>query len=96
MADKTESGSLDMEQFVHFYKLLTQRDELWKVFQDFSGDGERLLLDELENFLRIEQQEGERASAQRSQELIELYEPSETGFCKITLQHSSGLSCGCL
>lgn len=78
MADKTESGSLDMEQFVHFYKLLTQRDELWKVFQDFSGDGERLLLDELENFLRIEQQEGERASAQRSQELIELYEPSET------------------
>uniref|UniRef100_A0A8C6TGP2 Phosphoinositide phospholipase C n=1 Tax=Neogobius melanostomus TaxID=47308 RepID=A0A8C6TGP2_9GOBI len=73
MADKLNSGVLDREQFVHFYKLLTQRDEVWKVFQDFSADGERLLVDELENFLQIEQ--GEREG--RAQELIELYEPSE-------------------
>ncbi|KAK2906340.1 1-phosphatidylinositol 4,5-bisphosphate phosphodiesterase delta-4 isoform X2 [Channa argus] len=77
MADKSESGSLEIEQFVHFYKLLTQRDEVWKVFQDYSGDGEKLMLEELENFLRTEQQEGER-SAQHAQELIDCYEPAES------------------
>lgn len=78
MADKSESGSLEIEQFVHFYKILTQRDEVWKVFQDYSGDGEKLMLEELENFLRTEQQEGER-SAQLAQELTDRYEPSDSG-----------------
>lgn len=74
MADKLDSGSLEREQFVHFYKLLTQRDEVWKVFQDFSADGECLLLDELESFLQSEQQEREGMA----KEMIQLYEPSET------------------
>lgn len=78
MADKSESGSLEIEQFVHFYKMLTQRDEVWKVFQDYSGDGEKLLLEELENFLRTEQQEGEQSS-KHAPELIARYEPSDTG-----------------
>ncbi|XP_010750245.2 1-phosphatidylinositol 4,5-bisphosphate phosphodiesterase delta-4 [Larimichthys crocea] len=77
MADKSESGSLEIEEFVQFYKMLTQRDEIWKVFQDYSGDGEKLMLEELENFLTIAQQEGEQ-SAQHAPELIERYEPSET------------------
>uniref|UniRef100_A0A3Q3K1C6 Phosphoinositide phospholipase C n=1 Tax=Monopterus albus TaxID=43700 RepID=A0A3Q3K1C6_MONAL len=77
MADQSESGSLEIEQFVHFYKILTQRDEVWKVFQDYSGDGEKLMLDELESFLRMEQQEGEQ-SAQHAQDLIDCYEPSES------------------
>ncbi|XP_028249404.1 1-phosphatidylinositol 4,5-bisphosphate phosphodiesterase delta-4 [Parambassis ranga] len=77
MADKSESGSLEIEQFVHFYKMLTQRDEVWKVFQDYSGDGERLMLEELQNFLQTEQYEGEQ-SVQHAQELIDCYEPSET------------------
>ncbi|KAI3356541.1 hypothetical protein L3Q82_017746 [Scortum barcoo] len=78
MADRSECGSLEIEQFVQFYKMLTQRDEVWKVFQDNSGDGEKLMLEELENFLKIEQQEGEQ-SAQLAQELIDRYEPSESG-----------------
>lgn len=77
MADKSESGSLEIEQFVFFYKMLTQRDEVWKVFQDYSEDGEKLMLEELESFLSVEQHEGEQ-SAQHAQELIERYEPSET------------------
>lgn len=77
-ADKFESGSLEIEQFVHFYKMLTQRDEVWKVFQDYSGDGVKLLSEELENFLKVEQQEGEQ-SAQHALELIERYEPSVSG-----------------
>lgn len=78
MADKSESGALEIEQFVHFYKMLTQRDEVWKVFQDNSADGERLMLEELENFLRTEQQEGEQ-STQHALQLIDSYEPSESG-----------------
>lgn len=78
MADKSKSGSLEIEQFVHFYKILTQRDEVWKVFQDYSGDGERLMLEELQNFLRTEQYEGEQ-SVEHAQKLIDCYEPSETG-----------------
>lgn len=77
MADKSDSGSLEIEQFVYFYKMLTQRDEVWKVFQDYSGDGEKLMLEELENFLSMEQQEGEKSS--HAQELINRYEPSESG-----------------
>lgn len=77
MADKSDSGSLEIQQFVQFYKMLTQRDEVWKVFQDYSGDGEKLMLEELESFLKIEQQEGEQ-SVQRAKELIGRYEPSET------------------
>ncbi|XP_047456940.1 1-phosphatidylinositol 4,5-bisphosphate phosphodiesterase delta-4 [Mugil cephalus] len=77
MADKSDSGSLEIEEFVHFYKILTQRDEVWKVFQEYSGDGEKLKLEELVTFLRIEQHEGEQ-SGTRAQELISRYEPSET------------------
>ncbi|XP_056145363.1 1-phosphatidylinositol 4,5-bisphosphate phosphodiesterase delta-4 [Lampris incognitus] len=76
MADKSESGSLEIEEFVQFYKMLTQRDEVWKLLQDYSADGEKLILEELESFLRQEQQEGER-SVQFAQELIDRYEPSE-------------------
>ncbi|XP_068602512.1 1-phosphatidylinositol 4,5-bisphosphate phosphodiesterase delta-4 [Brachionichthys hirsutus] len=77
MADKSESGALEIEQFVQFYKMLTQRDEVWTVFQDYSGDGEKLMLEELENFLRMEQQEEER-SGRHALELIARYEPSES------------------
>lgn len=81
MADKSESGSLEIEQFVQFYKMLTQRDEVWKVFQDYSADGEKFMLEELENFLRTEQQEGEQSS-KHARELIARYEPSDTGTVK--------------
>lgn len=78
MADVSNCGSLEIEQFVHYYKLLTQRDEVLKVFQDFSTDGERLTMDELENFLRIEQLK-EEGSSQYARQLIDRYEPSDSG-----------------
>uniref|UniRef100_A0A3P8WIF6 Phosphoinositide phospholipase C n=1 Tax=Cynoglossus semilaevis TaxID=244447 RepID=A0A3P8WIF6_CYNSE len=77
MADVSNCGSLEIEQFVHYYKLLTQRDEVLKVFQDFSTDGERLTMDELENFLRIEQLK-EEGSSQYARQLIDRYEPSDS------------------
>ncbi|XP_078119282.1 1-phosphatidylinositol 4,5-bisphosphate phosphodiesterase delta-4-like [Sander vitreus] len=76
-ADKSESGSLEIEQFVHFYKMLTQRKEVLKVFQDYSEDKENLLLEELETFLSMEQYEGGQ-SYQLATMLINRYEPSES------------------
>uniref|UniRef100_A0A8C9ZJY8 Phosphoinositide phospholipase C n=1 Tax=Sander lucioperca TaxID=283035 RepID=A0A8C9ZJY8_SANLU len=60
-----------------FYKMLTQRDEVRKVFKDYSGDGENLLLEELETFLSVEQHEGGQ-SYQLAKMLIDRYEPSES------------------
>ncbi|XP_021452638.2 1-phosphatidylinositol 4,5-bisphosphate phosphodiesterase delta-4 isoform X2 [Oncorhynchus mykiss] len=76
MADNSESGCLENEEFVQFYKMLTKREDVWRVFQDYSRDGQILTLAELEDFLKQEQQEGER-SLEHAQELIDRYEPSE-------------------
>uniref|UniRef100_A0A4W5RF92 Phosphoinositide phospholipase C n=1 Tax=Hucho hucho TaxID=62062 RepID=A0A4W5RF92_9TELE len=76
MADESETGCLENEEFVQFYKMLTEREDVWRVFQDYSRDGQILTLAELEDFLKQEQQEGER-SLEHAQELIDRYEPSE-------------------
>lgn len=76
MADKSQSSSLEIDEFVMFYKMLTQRDEVWKLFQDYSSDGEMLSRSELENILHLEQHEGDGCS-EHAQELIAHYEPSE-------------------
>ncbi|NXT21744.1 PLCD4 phosphodiesterase, partial [Syrrhaptes paradoxus] len=76
-ADKSESGTLEGEEFVLFYKALTQREEVLSLFQDFSEDGKKLTLLELVDFLREEQLEVERTE-ELAMELIDKYEPSET------------------
>uniref|UniRef100_A0A8D0H9E1 Phosphoinositide phospholipase C n=1 Tax=Sphenodon punctatus TaxID=8508 RepID=A0A8D0H9E1_SPHPU len=77
MADKSESGTLEGEEFVLFYKALTQRDEVLSVFQEFSEDGKKLTLLEFVDFLQQEQMEGEGVE-ELAMELIAKYEPSET------------------
>lgn len=69
---------LDAEEFVLFYKMLTQRKEILEIFQEYSSDGQALSHCDLEEFLREEQLEGER-SHEHALELICQYEPSETG-----------------
>uniref|UniRef100_A0A663DN47 Phosphoinositide phospholipase C n=1 Tax=Aquila chrysaetos chrysaetos TaxID=223781 RepID=A0A663DN47_AQUCH len=76
-ADKSESGTLEGEEFVLFYKTLTQREEVLSLFQDFSEDGKKLTLLELVDFLRQEQLEDE-GTEELAMELIDKYEPSET------------------
>ncbi|NWT05960.1 PLCD4 phosphodiesterase, partial [Mionectes macconnelli] len=76
-ADKSESGTLEGEEFVLFYKALTQRQEVLSLFQEFSEDGKKLTLLELVDFLRQEQLEDEGAE-EMAMELIDKYEPSET------------------
>ncbi|NXK01611.1 PLCD4 phosphodiesterase, partial [Herpetotheres cachinnans] len=76
-ADKSESGTLEGEEFVLFYKALTQREEVLSLFQDFSEDGKKLTLLELVDFLLQEQLEDE-GTEDLAMELIDKYEPSET------------------
>ncbi|CAM4639890.1 1-phosphatidylinositol 4,5-bisphosphate phosphodiesterase delta-4 isoform X1 [Caretta caretta] len=77
MADRSESGTLEGEEFVLFYKALTRRDDVLDVFQVFSQDGKKLTLLEFVDFLQQEQLEGENTQ-EFAMELIARYEPSET------------------
>ncbi|XP_061090272.1 1-phosphatidylinositol 4,5-bisphosphate phosphodiesterase delta-4-like isoform X2 [Conger conger] len=76
LADRSKSETLEDEEFVLFYKMLTKREDALRVFKDYSGDGQKLSLLDLEDFLRDEQQERE-SSQKRALEVINKYEPSE-------------------
>ncbi|KAK1876860.1 1-phosphatidylinositol 45-bisphosphate phosphodiesterase delta-4 [Dissostichus eleginoides] len=76
-ADKSQTGTLEDDEFVLFYKMLTQRDDVLRVFQEFSFDGQKLSKRDLEDFLRNEQLEGGDIQLHAKQ-LIERYEPSDT------------------
>lgn len=78
MADKSQSGTLEDDEFVLFYKMLTQREDVLKVFQEYSTHGQKLSQGDLEDFLREEQLE-EGDIQQHAKQLIERYEPSDTG-----------------
>ncbi|XP_049425888.1 1-phosphatidylinositol 4,5-bisphosphate phosphodiesterase delta-4 [Epinephelus fuscoguttatus] len=77
MADKSQSGTLEDDEFVLFYKMLTQREDVLRVFQEYSADGQKLSQSDLEDFLREEQLEGGDIQ-QHAKQLIERYEPSDT------------------
>ncbi|KAG9349152.1 hypothetical protein JZ751_029475 [Albula glossodonta] len=77
MADKSASDTLEDDEFVLFYKMLTDRDDVLQLFRKYSGDGHKLTLCNLEEFLQKEQLETE-ISRQRILELVNKYEPSET------------------
>lgn len=78
MADKSQSGTLEDDEFVFFYKMLTQREDVLRVFQEYSVDGQKLSQSDLEDFLREEQLGGDNLQ-QHAKQLIERYEPSDTG-----------------
>uniref|UniRef100_A0A8C1QA33 Phosphoinositide phospholipase C n=1 Tax=Cyprinus carpio TaxID=7962 RepID=A0A8C1QA33_CYPCA len=75
--DKSQSGTLEDDEFVLFYKMLTQREDVLRVFQEYSGDGQKLTLQDLKDFLR-EEQLREDGVQQYALKLTERYEPSDT------------------
>ncbi|KAA0712069.1 1-phosphatidylinositol 4,5-bisphosphate phosphodiesterase delta-4 [Triplophysa tibetana] len=77
MADKSQSGTLEDDEFVVFYKMLTQREDVLRVFQEYSGDRQKLTLQDLVDFQR-EEQLHEDGVQQYALELIDRYEPSDT------------------
>lgn len=78
MADKSQTGSLEDDEFVLFYKMLTEREDILRVFQAYSTDGQKLSQCDLEEFLSEEQLE-EGNIQQHAKQLIDRYEPSDTG-----------------
>ncbi|XP_057600278.1 1-phosphatidylinositol 4,5-bisphosphate phosphodiesterase delta-4 [Hippopotamus amphibius kiboko] len=93
-ADTSQSGTLEGEEFVQFYKSLTQRPEVQELFENFSSDGQKLTLLEFVDFLQEEQKEGERAS-DLALELIDCYEPSDSGKLRHVLSMDGFLSYLC-
>ncbi|KAM8791941.1 1-phosphatidylinositol 4,5-bisphosphate phosphodiesterase delta-4 isoform 1-T1 [Rhynchonycteris naso] len=77
-ADASQSDTLEGEEFIEFYKALTKRAEVQELFENFSADGQKLTLLEFVDFLCEEQKEGDRAS-DLALELIDRYEPSDSG-----------------
>uniref|UniRef100_A0A671V6M5 Phosphoinositide phospholipase C n=1 Tax=Sparus aurata TaxID=8175 RepID=A0A671V6M5_SPAAU len=86
MADKSQSGTLEDDEFVLFYKMLTQREDVLRVFQEYSVDGQKLSQSDLEDFLREEQLEGGDIE-QHTKQLIEYYEGKPTKCPLVGLQH---------
>uniref|UniRef100_A0A8D3CUA6 Phosphoinositide phospholipase C n=1 Tax=Scophthalmus maximus TaxID=52904 RepID=A0A8D3CUA6_SCOMX len=74
--NEQHSGTLEDDEFVLFYKMLTQREDVLRVFQRYSADGQKLSLSDLDHFLREEQLVGDNVQ-QYAKQLIELYEPSD-------------------
>ncbi|XP_054979152.1 1-phosphatidylinositol 4,5-bisphosphate phosphodiesterase delta-4 [Sorex araneus] len=93
-ADTSESGTLEGEEFVQFYKVLTKRVEVRELFRSFSADGQKLTLLEFADFLQEEQKEGEQA-IDLALELIGRYEPSESGKMRCVLSLDGFLSYLC-
>ncbi|XP_066467733.1 1-phosphatidylinositol 4,5-bisphosphate phosphodiesterase delta-4 [Tiliqua scincoides] len=84
MADKSETGTLEGEEFVLFYKALTQRDEVLEIFQEYSEDGKKMTLLEFVDFLLQEQMESNGVD-ELAMELIDRYEPSESAKARHSL-----------
>ncbi|XP_038646243.1 1-phosphatidylinositol 4,5-bisphosphate phosphodiesterase delta-4 [Scyliorhinus canicula] len=78
MADKSRSGTLEGDEFVLFYKALTHRDDIHRLFNEFSKDKKKLTLLEFVDFLTCEQLEQIDNVEMFSMDLIARYEPSET------------------
>ncbi|XP_017712330.1 PREDICTED: 1-phosphatidylinositol 4,5-bisphosphate phosphodiesterase delta-4 isoform X4 [Rhinopithecus bieti] len=93
-ADTSQSGTLEGEEFVQFYKALTKRAEVQELFESFSADGQKLTLLEFLDFLREEQKERD-CTSELALELIDRYEPSDSGKLRHVLSMDGFLSYLC-
>lgn len=76
--DHSQTDSLEDEEIETFYKMLTQRAEIDRAFEEAAGSSETLSVERLVKFLQHQQRE-EEAGPALALSLIERYEPSETG-----------------
>ncbi|XP_027691728.1 1-phosphatidylinositol 4,5-bisphosphate phosphodiesterase delta-1 isoform X2 [Vombatus ursinus] len=74
--DKSRTESLEDDEIETFYLMLTQREEIDRLFRVISGSGKTLSVDQLVTFLQQEQKE-EEAGHQLALALIQRYEPNE-------------------
>ncbi|XP_007908510.2 1-phosphatidylinositol 4,5-bisphosphate phosphodiesterase delta-4 isoform X2 [Callorhinchus milii] len=78
MADKSRSGTLEGEEFVLFYKALTEREDLRKIFSHCSADGQTFSQREFAEFLTEQQLEPADTAMETASALIDRHEPSDT------------------
>lgn len=76
--DHSQTDSLEDEEIETFYRILTQRKEIDRTFEEATGSKDTLSVDQLVTFLQHQQRE-EEAGPALALSLIERYEPSETG-----------------
>uniref|UniRef100_A0A6J0URU8 Phosphoinositide phospholipase C n=1 Tax=Pogona vitticeps TaxID=103695 RepID=A0A6J0URU8_9SAUR len=75
--DKSQTDTLEDEEIEVFYKLLTERKEIDRIFNEQTNNDGIMSLDNLVRFLREVQRE-EEAGPEFALSLIERYEPNET------------------
>ncbi|XP_070583259.1 1-phosphatidylinositol 4,5-bisphosphate phosphodiesterase delta-1 isoform X1 [Erythrolamprus reginae] len=75
--DKSQTDTLEDEEIEVFYKILTERKEIDRIFSDQTEGKPVMSLDHLVRFLQKEQHE-ENAGPELALSLIEQYEPNET------------------
>ncbi|KAL8164842.1 UNVERIFIED_CONTAM: 1-phosphatidylinositol 4,5-bisphosphate phosphodiesterase delta-1 [Gekko kuhli] len=75
--DTSQTDTLEDDEIEVFYKLLTEREEIGRLFSRYSDAEQVMSVDNLVRFLREEQRE-EDAGPEMARSLIERYEPNET------------------
>ncbi|XP_063159380.1 1-phosphatidylinositol 4,5-bisphosphate phosphodiesterase delta-1 isoform X1 [Candoia aspera] len=74
--DKSQTDTLEDDEIEDFYRILTERREIDRIFSDHAEDKPVMSLDHLIQFLQYEQCE-EDAGPELALSLIEQYEPNE-------------------
>nr|XP_060638622.1 1-phosphatidylinositol 4,5-bisphosphate phosphodiesterase delta-1 isoform X2 [Anolis sagrei ordinatus] len=75
--DTSKTNTLEDDEIEIFYKILTERKEIDRIFSEQSKGKETMSLDDLVGFLRTQQHE-ENAGSKLALSLIEKYEPNKT------------------
>ncbi|XP_041479378.1 uncharacterized protein LOC121427179 isoform X1 [Lytechinus variegatus] len=73
-------GKLDFDEFVHFYKTLSMRPELYALLREYSCGKEHMTLEDVDVFLRNEQ-DINRLNEEACRSLIQKYEPVPENVC---------------
>lgn len=75
--NKSNARYLEGDEIKHYYNLLTQREEIDVIFNNYAKSDGQMSLNDLMTFLVNEQRE--QATAEGALKLIEKYEVDETG-----------------
>ncbi|XP_014464534.2 1-phosphatidylinositol 4,5-bisphosphate phosphodiesterase delta-1 isoform X1 [Alligator mississippiensis] len=82
--DKSNTEALEDDEIESFYKILTERKEIDRIFSKYTSEKEPMSCDRLVQFLQEEQQK-EDAGPETALSLIERYEPSEAAKKQMTM-----------
>lgn len=86
--DESKCGYLDGKEIEHFYKILTTRQEIDVIFEEYAKTKDVISAEDLLNFLNKEQREA--VGLNHALALIDKYEPDTSGkYCGDLLEDDS-------